>query len=196
MCRSRSGWRRRSRTICCPREAPQVEGYLLAGRNIPAQRVGGDYFDFLDVSGGSLGGVRRGCFRQGTPCVAADVEPAGNVARSDAGLGRSGRMSGTREHAAVPEHESGEVRDTVARVFWIRSGTRFVYANAGHEHPAVLKAVGSGASLGRTPLAMLESFPTNRVSAWIRGYHCHLSDGVPEAMDPEGACTGTRIPTF
>jgi len=32
-----------------PREAPTVPGYDLAGRSIPAQTVGGDYFDFVPL---------------------------------------------------------------------------------------------------------------------------------------------------
>ena len=38
-----------------PKFAPQIEGYDLAGISIPAQAVGGDYFDFIEIEGNKLG---------------------------------------------------------------------------------------------------------------------------------------------
>ena len=37
-----------------PKSQPDVAGYDIAARSIPAQMVGGDYFDFIDVENGSL----------------------------------------------------------------------------------------------------------------------------------------------
>ena len=38
-----------------PKSAPAIEGFDLAGDSQPAEEVGGDYFDFLPMSGGRLG---------------------------------------------------------------------------------------------------------------------------------------------
>lgn len=38
-----------------PREAPRLRGWEMAGLNVPAKRVGGDYFDFIEVSRGIMG---------------------------------------------------------------------------------------------------------------------------------------------
>ncbi len=38
-----------------PQRAPQIAGLDIAGRNIPCDEVGGDYFDFLDTEGRSEG---------------------------------------------------------------------------------------------------------------------------------------------
>lgn len=38
-----------------PKFAPKIEGYDLAGISIPAQVVGGDYFDFIEIEGNKLG---------------------------------------------------------------------------------------------------------------------------------------------
>ncbi|MCK4385868.1 MAG: SpoIIE family protein phosphatase, partial [candidate division Zixibacteria bacterium] len=38
-----------------PKSAPQVEGFDIAGINIPSQQVGGDYFDFIEYEDGRLG---------------------------------------------------------------------------------------------------------------------------------------------
>src|SRR5208283_3423200 len=33
-----------------PRQAPKIPGYEIAGKSIPAQVVGGDYFDFIPIN--------------------------------------------------------------------------------------------------------------------------------------------------
>lgn len=33
-----------------PREDPQIEGYDIAGKSIPARKVGGDYYDFIEIN--------------------------------------------------------------------------------------------------------------------------------------------------
>jgi sigma-B regulation protein RsbU (phosphoserine phosphatase) len=39
-----------------PKQSPAVPGYDIAGKSIPAQMVGGDYFDFIPSMGGALPG--------------------------------------------------------------------------------------------------------------------------------------------
>ena len=34
-----------------PKKFPDIAGYEIAGRSIPAQMVGGDYFDFIPMDG-------------------------------------------------------------------------------------------------------------------------------------------------
>ncbi len=36
-----------------PKELPRIEGYELAGINIPSKEVGGDYYDCIDLGGGN-----------------------------------------------------------------------------------------------------------------------------------------------
>ena len=38
-----------------PQEAPRIPGYDIAGKSIPAQQVGGDYFDFIAIERDRLG---------------------------------------------------------------------------------------------------------------------------------------------
>jgi sigma-B regulation protein RsbU (phosphoserine phosphatase) len=37
-----------------PKEQPQVEGYEIAGRCLPAEQVGGDFFQYFEMRGGGL----------------------------------------------------------------------------------------------------------------------------------------------
>ena len=37
-----------------PKELPKIEGYQLAGINIPSREVGGDYYDCIDLGGGKF----------------------------------------------------------------------------------------------------------------------------------------------
>ena len=38
-----------------PKTPPEIAGYEVAGQSQPALRVGGDYFDFLELGGGRWG---------------------------------------------------------------------------------------------------------------------------------------------
>jgi sigma-B regulation protein RsbU (phosphoserine phosphatase) len=170
-----------------------VEGYLLAGRNIPAQLVGGDYFDFLDVSEGSWAVCVGDVSGKGLPAsllmsnlqatlrgqMLASTDPGACLGRANTLLYRS---TSPEKFATLLLGVLDPVRH------------RFVYANAGHEHPAVLKASGEVVllSAGGPPLAMLESFPYATEACGLDPGDTLViySDGVPEAMDPEGALYG------
>jgi serine phosphatase RsbU (regulator of sigma subunit) len=39
-----------------PERAPTIEGFTIAARSIPAREVGGDFYDFIEVQGDSVGG--------------------------------------------------------------------------------------------------------------------------------------------
>jgi sigma-B regulation protein RsbU (phosphoserine phosphatase) len=73
-------------------------------------------------------------------------------------------------------------------------GHTFEYANAGQEHPFVMRADGNDAILssGGPPLAMLEWFEYgSEVYPLAPGDTIVIySDGIPEAMDPEGTMFG------
>ena len=176
-----------------PREAPRVDGYLLAGKNIPAQRVGGDYYDFLDVGEGLWGVCVGDVSGKGLPASLLMSNLQATVrgqmlASADPGecLGRSNTLL---YRSTSPEKFATMLLGVLDPV-----QHRFVYANAGHEHPAVLKASGEVVllSAGGPPLAMLESFPYSTETCCLDPGDTVViySDGVPEAMDPDGNLYG------
>ncbi len=53
--------------ILLPSEAPATEGFEIAGINIPARQVSGDYFDYIQVETGRLGVVIADVSGKGVP---------------------------------------------------------------------------------------------------------------------------------
>lgn len=52
--------------ILLPDKAPKIPGYVIAGKNIPARVLSGDYFDFIPLPDGGLGAVIADVSGKGT----------------------------------------------------------------------------------------------------------------------------------
>lgn len=55
--------------VLLPDCEPNVPGFSVAGRNIPARRLSGDYFDFLELSDGRFGAVIADVSGKGLPAA-------------------------------------------------------------------------------------------------------------------------------
>ncbi|MBK8091738.1 MAG: SpoIIE family protein phosphatase [Verrucomicrobiaceae bacterium] len=53
--------------ILLPARDPQVPGYVIAGKNIPARQLSGDYFDFIPLPEGRFGAVIADVSGKGMP---------------------------------------------------------------------------------------------------------------------------------
>ena len=69
-----------------PRQSPQIEGYTLAARCQPARETGGDFFDFIELSGGRLGIIIADVSGKGMP-AALFMANARSIWRAEARLG-------------------------------------------------------------------------------------------------------------
>lgn len=176
-----------------PHHAPQVEGYLLAGRNIPAQEVGGDYFDFLETGGGSYAVCVGDVSGKGLPAslLMANLQATlrGQVLASVSPGACLGRANTLLHRSTSPEKFATLILGVLDP-----QGHTFEYANAGQEHPFVVRADGNDAVLssGGPPLAMLEWFDYTSESYQLAPGDAIViyTDGIPEAMDPEGVMFG------
>jgi serine phosphatase RsbU (regulator of sigma subunit) len=172
-----------------PPEPVFFEPFEIAGRNLPSQSVGGDYFDFIECDGGRV-------------CVGL-----GDVA----GKGMSAALLMANLHASIrAQVETGRpLPDMVARInrsiHQAVKGQRFItlvlatldpprgaleYVNAGHNPPLLLRADGSverletgGFLLGVFPDAVYE---TAALTMGPGDLLVLYSDGVTEAMDAGG----------
>ena len=66
-----------------PTQPPVLAGYEILGRNIPAQTVGGDYYDYIRIADERLAVTPGRRVREGTPCVIAHGESAGRAPGAD-----------------------------------------------------------------------------------------------------------------
>lgn len=172
-----------------PSSAPIVPGLDLAGYNASCRTVGGDYYDFLVYPNNQLG-IALGD-------VSGKAMPAALL------------MTSLQARVRVLAEESADVADVVTRlnrhtaancpsnrfitfffgVVDARTGT-LSYANAGHNPPMLVRADGRTQTLDGGGLVM-GLFASARYERYETTLHAGdilvlYSDGVTEAMNPEG----------
>jgi serine phosphatase RsbU (regulator of sigma subunit) len=169
-----------------PKKPIRRRGLDIAGRSVPANAAGGDYFDFIDQSGEFIDVVVGDVSGHG-------VGPALLMAATRATLRAIARLHDTPGDALAEvnrvlcEDILGEQFVTLLMVRIAANGSSFVYANAGH-NPAYLldREGGEKAQLSATglPLGISEDmeYTTSSAIALEPGDVLTLyTDGVVEA---------------
>lgn len=176
-------------TNLLPAAPPEVAGYDVAGRSIPAKVVGGDYFDFIPVDCDTL-----------AFCL-GDVSGKGMPAALLMSNLQAAIRSLTMRQVSIPEcldlannhifHNS--TPEKFVTFFYAALDTRnhrLAYANAGHNHPLLIRPEGSHRTLETGGLALgcmggvsyeEESFDFNPGERLVI-----YSDGISEAMNADG----------
>ncbi len=168
-----------------PKEAPVLAGYQVAGHSVPAKRVGGDYYDFLDLGEERLGLCLADVSGKGITAallmsnVQATIRSQSRMAPS---IGDCVSTSNDMLYASTDSDKFVTmfygVLDTAAN--------RLDYCNAGHNPPVLLG--GSEAVLletGGPVLGVLPGFPFESGQVGFEPGQTLLvySDGFSEAMD-------------
>jgi phosphoserine phosphatase RsbU/P len=172
-----------------PTEAPVVEGYEIAGLNLPCRTIGGDYYDFLPYKDGRLGLVVGDVSGKGLPAallmsslearVQMLVETSPNPASALTNLNRS---------IAV----RCPVGKFITFFYGLLDGATGIlsYSNAGHNYPLLIRAngkveqlTGSGTVLGIFPSNEYELAETQLEKGDLLVL---FSDGVTEATTAQG----------
>jgi sigma-B regulation protein RsbU (phosphoserine phosphatase) len=169
-----------------PKRTPDVEGYEIAGKSIPALNVGGDYFDFIqldrdrvavslgDVSGNGLAAALVMANLQATIRGQAmfDPEPARVLERANKLLFRSTNS-----------------RTFISLFYGILDASKntLTYANAGQDFPVVFGALNGTRTLKSNGivLGVMEEAVYRQEEVPIGGGDRVLiyTDGIPEAMN-------------
>ena len=172
-------------TSLLPKAPPETPGYDIAGISLPAQTVGGDYFDYLPLDDG-LGLCVGDVSGKGLPAslMMANVQATlhGQAPASDtvsACLGRINKLLCQRIRKG----------SFVTLIYGILDPHhhRFRYANAGHNRPYLRAADGTVRRLDRGGLALgfLPDHTYQEASLTLAPGDLLLlySDGIPEAMN-------------
>jgi sigma-B regulation protein RsbU (phosphoserine phosphatase) len=183
---------RRIQANMLPAEAPELEGWEIAGKNIQCKEVGGDYFDY---------------FRTGEHSVAVAVGDA-----SGKGVPAALLMASIQSHLRVQaERESspGSVLEKTNK--WLVETTdpecfvslflgmlntetsTLTYSNAGHNPPLLIRASGAIGLLeeGGTILGMIEGkYGEGEVKFEPGDMIVLYTDGVVEERDSRGQMFG------
>jgi len=170
------------------------EGFRVTARNLPAQYVAGDYYDIFRLSDGSLGLVVADVSGKGmgAALIMASVKAMLPLMAAD----RSASETLTRLNAKLSAELSA--REFVALCFarFDPQNGLLEIANAGLPDPYLLSDGGRVATLsvagGRFPLGVRpdSSYETLRVSLEPGARVLFLTDGLPEALTPQGEPLG------
>ncbi len=169
-----------------PKEQPQVPGYDIAGRSIPAQVVGGDYFDFIPVDDHRMALCLGDVSGKGLPAalLMANLQATlrGQTLTLDSAQGCIQRCNKLLYRSTSSEK-------FVTLFYGILDRDRHVlsFTNAGHENPFLFSGGGAARlAEGGVVLSILEEFPYAEASVPFRPGDLLViySDGITEAVNP------------
>ena len=166
-----------------PAAPPEVAGLDVSGRNIPADEIGGDYFDWLELEDGQLAVVVGDISGHGIPAallmafLRASFHATAQADRAPEDIVSS--MNKSLARAATP----GKFATFFLGVISVKDG-RLRYCNGGHNCPYLLRD-GTLKELGATgiPLAITEYGAYSGGEEEFRPGDTLViySDGIPEA---------------
>jgi len=173
-----------------PRRFPERPDVEIFADMLPAQEVGGDFYDFFFIDVERLGVVIGDVSGKGVP-AALFMAVTRTLLRSTALSGASPAECLARVNALlIPENTEQLFVTIFYGILNVRTGA-LDYSNGGHNPPYLLRADGTVEMLARTAgtvLGMLEDVRFNGGTAALdHGDGLFLyTDGITEAMDPAG----------
>lgn len=169
-----------------PGTAPTIEGYDIHGLTVPAREVGGDYFDFMDMSGGCLGLALGDISGKGVPAALMMAHLQASL-RSLAIQKKCCRDCVAGCNALLYRSTPTEKFATLFFGVLHPRKHRINYCNAGHEHPLILSEDGTVRALGTggIPTGIMEDFNYEKGSEKLAPGEILLlfSDGVTDMVD-------------
>ena len=180
--------------ILLPSKAPKFQGYDLAGINVPARHVSGDYYDFLNVDSDHCGVVIGDVSGKGVP-ASLIMATCRSVIRSVA----SGELSPAsvlkKVNAMVFPDMKEDMFISMAYVLLHCDDTRVILSRAGHDAPFLYRAGDKSCSRVNPPgMAVgidggaVFNRVTNDFALEMSSGDCLIlyTDGVTEALDSSG----------
>jgi serine phosphatase RsbU (regulator of sigma subunit) len=176
----------RIQTDLLPKEQPQIPGYDIAGRSIPAQVVGGDYFDFIPVDERRTALCLGDVSGKGLP---ASLLMANLQATLRGQTLSAGSAQGCIQRCNRLLYQSTSSEKFVTLFYGILDCERHAlsFTNAGHENPFLLSEGGTvRLAEGGVVLSILEEFPYKEATVDLRPGDLLVifSDGITEAINP------------
>jgi serine phosphatase RsbU (regulator of sigma subunit) len=184
---------RRIQRRLLPEAPPAVPGLEIAGHSEPAREVGGDYYDHFDLGGGRVLLVIADVSGKGVPAALLMSGFRASLMSQDAATLAPDRLAARVNEFLYRSVESGKFVTAFLGFLDAASG-RLVYANAGHNPPALLRAGGAiewlaagGVVLGILPHARFESGEATLAPGDLLALY---TDGVTEGQDATGEMWG------
>lgn len=184
---------RRIQARLLPAGPPAVAGLEIAGRSESAREVGGDYFDHLPLDAGRVLLVVADVSGKGVPAALLMSAFRAALMSQDVSSGDPAALASRLNDFLHRSVEPGRFVTAFVGFLDGRTG-RLVYANAGHNPPALLRADGSvewlsagGLILGILPSS---SFETGEAALRDGDLLALYTDGVTEGAGADGELYG------
>ncbi len=185
---------REIQSILLPSDPPPVPGYEIAGLNVPARQVSGDYFDYLAIDGNRTGVAVADVSGKGVP-ASLIMAMARSVIRSQA----PAKISAAEVLSRVNRQLYPDIKEDmfISMVYLILDAHSSVVrmARAGHDPPYVYRAA-TGRIESINPKGMALGIDSGEVFDRICAdfeftlepgdYVLLYTDGATEALDAEG----------
>jgi serine phosphatase RsbU (regulator of sigma subunit)/anti-sigma regulatory factor (Ser/Thr protein kinase) len=175
-----------------PHELPEHTGWSLDAFYRPAREVGGDFYDVFDLPDGRLAVVVGDVTDKGVPAALVMASTRSVLRASAQRLIEPGRVLQRVNDQLVGDMPPNMFVTCLYGVLEPDAG-RFVFANAGHNLPAV-QADGAAHEVKATgmPLGLIQGMTYEEASFELAPGQTALlySDALPEAHDPQGEMFG------
>ncbi len=178
-----------------PKNPPSIPGYDIAATSIPAQMVGGDYFDFITMDENRLAICLGDVSGKGLPAAMLMANLQATL-RGQTLVNPTAKDCLTRSNKLLNLSIADEKFATVFYGILDARQHQLVFSNAGHDPPFFIsqdKKV-SRLKTGGIPLGVLESFPFTEESLTFSAGDLLViySDGIPEAWNQEDVFFGEQ----
>jgi sigma-B regulation protein RsbU (phosphoserine phosphatase) len=172
-----------------PQRLPAVPGLDYCGRCRPAREVGGDYYDFLELSSGRLGIAIGDVSGKGigAALMMASLEAS---LRAQASLGHDLAELMKRVNSLVYEASSANRYATLFYAEYDPQSCRLFYVNAGHNPPLILRKSGVACQVfrletGGPVIGLLpQTYQQGSFSLEPEDLVVLFTDGISESMNP------------
>jgi sigma-B regulation protein RsbU (phosphoserine phosphatase) len=178
-----------------PKAAPTIAGYEIAGRTIPAQEVGGDYYDFISIDDHRFAVCLGDVTGKGLPAslLMANLQA---TLRGQTLVADSPKTCLERANRFIYQSTSDEKFATLFYTIIDTEHHQLSYCNAGQDHPFLVSPSRESKRLatGGIPLGMMNEFTYEEESLplGIGDVVVIYSDGVSEAMNAVGEMFGEQ----
>ena len=172
-----------------PRSAPKISGYDIAGKSIPAKKVGGDYFDFMPVGEDRLAICLGDVSGKGLPASLLMANLQATI-RGQILLEFPCKDCIQRSNNLLFECTDQEKFATLFLAILNTSENTLCYTNAGHNHPLLFSKGKDPVRLraGGIPLGIFKHFvyQEDKIPIQKGDLLVIYSDGITEATDKRG----------
>ena len=180
--------------ILLPSKPPQVDGFDIAGINIPARQVSGDYFDYIKVDDDRLGVVIADVSGKGVP-ASLIMAICRSVLRAEARLGQSPAEVLRKVNRQLYPDIKEDMFISVAYVILDHKDNHVTLSRGGHDAPLLYRAASGEVDVLKPPGMALgidsgDVFDriTGDLSVPLERDDCLVlyTDGVTEMLDANG----------